>query len=89
MPTFSFVTRKYYMHTIIINDAISLSGLQSLKYPPIVNDSNTTQDRRNDVLFEDATIKGMEEYFHIQNRDILLKYLKDTLLVNDRYKQYV
>ena len=85
MPAFSIVTRNYYMHTVIMNGVISLSGVNSLKYQQFVDDANTIKDCKNDVLFGDAIIKGMEEYFHIQDRDVLLKYLKDTLSASGRY----
>jgi hypothetical protein len=30
------------------------------------------------AAFDDSTIQAMKEYFHVQDRDVLLKYLSDT-----------
>lgn len=31
-------------------------------------------------VLDDTTIQLMESYFHVQDREVLLKYLKDTMV---------
>jgi len=51
--------------------------LATLKPQAFVEDAI---DHKNGGLFDDSTVQTMEKYFHIQDRDVLLKYLRDTLL---------
>jgi hypothetical protein len=46
----------------------------------------SARGRENEALLDDATIEGMKEYFHLQNhdRDVLLKYLRNTLAFSKR-----
>lgn len=50
---------------------------------PIVKDSSAN-DSKTEALFSETTIEGMEEYFHVHDRDVLLKYLRDTMVAADR-----
>jgi hypothetical protein len=47
---------------------------------PIVKDSSAND--KTEVLFSETTIEGMEEYFHVHDRDVLLKYLRDTMVAS-------
>ena len=37
-----------------------------------------------DGLVDDSTIKTMEKYFNVHDRNVLLKYLRDTMVAADR-----
>ncbi|MEW6603723.1 MAG: hypothetical protein AB1351_03420 [Thermoproteota archaeon] len=43
-----------------------------------VKDSGA-HDVKIEELFNESTIELMKEYFHVHDRDALLKYLKDTI----------
>jgi hypothetical protein len=51
--------------------------LPSLKSVAHVDPS---KEEQNKVAFDDSTIQAMKEYFHVQDRDVLLKYLRDTMV---------
>jgi hypothetical protein len=53
--------------------------LQALTNRPIVKSSEAS-DSKTDSPVSDATIEVMKGYFHVQDRDVLLKYLRDTLV---------
>jgi hypothetical protein len=48
---------------------------------PIVKSSDASE-RKNDSPVSDETIEVMKGYFHVQDRDVLLKYLRDTLVTS-------
>jgi hypothetical protein len=51
--------------------------VSSLKILP--NDKETSNpDQPSKNILDDITIQLMESYFHVQDREVLLKYLKDT-----------
>lgn len=66
--------------------ALFLSQLYSLKHESL--DASPTRERKSaDSVFDEGTIRVMEEYFHVQDRDVLLKYLRDTMLSEaNRYR---
>jgi hypothetical protein len=39
-----------------------------------------SKEEQSKVAFDDSTIQAMKEYFHLQDRDVLLKYLRDTVI---------
>jgi hypothetical protein len=42
--------------------------------------TDPSKEEQNKVAFDDSTIQAMKEYFHVQDRDVLLKYLRDTMV---------
>jgi hypothetical protein len=43
-------------------------------------EDGNAQDHKNDSFLDETTVEAMQEYFHVLDRDILLKYVRDTLL---------
>ena len=43
-------------------------------------DARNEEESDSKAVFDDRTLQSMEDYFHVQDRDVLLKYLRDTLV---------
>jgi len=40
----------------------------------------SSKEEQDNEAFDDLTIHAMKEYFHVQDRGILLKYLRDSMV---------
>lgn len=52
--------------------------MQALTNRPPDKDSDAIKSKI-EAPFNETTIEVMKGYFHVQDRDVLLKYLRDTL----------
>ena len=53
--------------------------MSSLKILPNDRETSGPDQHRTNIL-DDTTIQLIESYFHVQDREVLLKYLKDTVV---------
>lgn len=42
-------------------------------------DARNEEVSDSNAIFDDRTLQSMEDYFHVQDRDVLIKYLRDTM----------
>jgi hypothetical protein len=63
---------------MIIRHDVVVTSLSSLKF--LSNEKGAIPTQAGINAFDDTTIEQMGAYFHVQDREVLLRYLRDVMI---------